>query len=725
MPPSLFPTPAAPGISPNFPDYVYLVEDRWVPAGTTLYAQSIEAMFMTHDAYPPLPTLVNDGTLWAYYSTPSFTPNVMVVGGYNFGAVVNHGLMVGQGADAAHAIWVWSTFGGVVNTGQIYALAERYFATGIRDSDSSAAIVNSGLIAALCTAPDDGLVGSATARVLYRYNGGRVINMESGQMLAEGSAAVGITMDRGHLIPFDFLPYYDIVNEGLIEARSLDPHKPSIAIKLDSLEHEIMTVLNSGTIRSDVAILMDGQHSLARYGEKSIINTAGGLIDGAVLLSLYPEKLSNRGRIEGDIDMAGGSDLVLNFGTIVGDVDLGAGADIWVSSGELQGAVFGGDGADNLFGSAGDDLLNGEAGADVIRGGGGADQLSGGADADIFVYEQLGDSSAAAFDTIAGFASGADRIDLTALAVQSVSLQSGAGFTMLNAVTATGTLVVRVEGALAQADLILANIASLAGTAGADTLRATAGGTSLTGGDGDDTLIGGAGNDRLDGGVGGDIMLGGRGDDTYTVDFNNITADFIRELEGEGRDTVEVHHHDYYYMPPNVEDALSFDPQYTYIYGNGLDNRMTGNDVINTFIAGGGNDVLIGGGGDDRLQGDGGSDRLTGGSGADLFMFVKVDDSQVWAPRSDGKKVTPDVITDFAPGIDKIDLSWINADSAHAANQPFAFIGTSAFSGHAGELRYEMRGGQAHIYGDVNGDAVADLHIIALTPTLAAADFIL
>lgn len=725
-PPSLFPAPEPLGISSNFPDYVYLVEDRWVAAGTTLYAQSIEAMFMTNAAYPPLPRLVNDGTLWAFYSTPSFTPNVMVVGGYNFGAVENNGLMVGQGSDSAHAIWVWSTFGGLVNTGRIYALAERYFATGVRDWDSAAAIVNSGLIAALSLRPDDGLTGSATARAIYRHNGGRIINLETGELLAEGSAAVAVTLDRGHLAMFGSTPYDDVVNEGLIEARSLDPPKPSIALILRSLEGEIMSVRNSGTIRSDIAIVADGQYYIGREGEKTIANLAGGLIDGAILLSLYHETLINRGRIEGDIDMGDGSDLVLNFGSIAGGVDLGAGSDIWLSpTGALEGAVFGGEGPDCLFGSAGADILNGEAGADVIHGGAGADQLSGGADADIFLYDRISDSTAAGFDTIAGFASGVDRIDLSALAVQSVSIQPGAGFTLLSAVTAGGTLVVRVEGTLSQADLILSNISSLSGTANADMLHATAGGSILTGGDGADTLIGAAGNDRLDGGDGGDTMWGGPGDDVYAVHYNNYSLDLIWELDGEGRDTVEVYHHDYYYLPENVEDVVAFDPEYTFIYGNTLANRMTGNAAINTFIGGDGNDVLSGGGGNDRLQGDAGGDRMTGGDGADLFVFVSPADSLATGWRSDGKKFAPDLITDFTSGTDKISLADIYGPEGVFLFQTFTFLGTGAFSNRPGEVRYEMRDGHAQIYADVDGDGVADLHIVAVTPILVASDFVL
>jgi Ca2+-binding RTX toxin-like protein len=114
---------------------------------------------------------------------------------------------------------------------------------------------------------------------------------------------------------------------------------------------------------------------------------------------------------------------------------------------------------------------------------------------------------------------------------------------------------------------------------------------------------------------------------------------------------------------------------------------------------------------------------MTGGSGADIFSFLFVMDSPNAPNRSDGLKSRPDLITDFTPGEDKIILEGMDSGSA---NQAFTFLGAGAFSGHAGELRVEMLGGRAHIFGDVDGDGRADLHIIAVTPTpLQASDFVL
>jgi serralysin len=129
-----------------------------------------------------------------------------------------------------------------------------------------------------------------------------------------------------------------------------------------------------------------------------------------------------------------------------------------------------------------------------------------------------------------------------------------------------------------------------------------------------------------------------------------------------------------------------------------------------------GADTLIGGLGHDTLEGGIGKDRLTGGGGFDLFRIMQESDSGVRFSERD-------VINTFAHG-DKIDLSGIDANSRRAGDQSFSFIGDDAFTGRAGQLRYDMTNISATgvksyvVYGDINGDRVADLSLqIYTAPT--------
>ena len=81
-----------------------------------------------------------------------------------------------------------------------------------------------------------------------------------------------------------------------------------------------------------------------------------------------------------------------------------------------------------------------------------------------------------------------------------------------------------------------------------------------------------------------------------------------------------------------------------------------------------------------------------------------------------------DTITDFEPGMDKIDLHLIDANASSAGDQAFTFIGASAFGAHAGELNYS----NGVLSGDVNGDGRADFQItLANQAALSAVNFVL
>jgi Ca2+-binding RTX toxin-like protein len=127
-------------------------------------------------------------------------------------------------------------------------------------------------------------------------------------------------------------------------------------------------------------------------------------------------------------------------------------------------------------------------------------------------------------------------------------------------------------------------------------------GQIISGTDAENKLIGGSGNDFLYGHGGNDELHGGGGDD---------------QLQGGSGD-----------------DQL---------YGGAGRDRLYGQE---------GSDLYDGGDGDDQLFAGGvvgGGDTLVGGDGADLFAWV-------------GRFTGVDKVLDFQRGLDKIDLSRIDAD---------------------------------------------------------------
>lgn len=139
------------------------------------------------------------------------------------------------------------------------------------------------------------------------------------------------------------------------------------------------------------------------------------------------------------------------------------------------------------------------------------------------------------------------------------------------------------------------------------------------------------------------------------------------------------------------------------IQGKAGNDQLTGGAGLDQLFGGAGRDILSGGDGADRLNGGTGRDLLSGGEGDDRFVFERPGDS---SPGSNA-----DHITDFELG-DLIDLSLIDASSRTAGDQAFDWIGLGAFTGSAGQLRYQVIDGNTHLYGDTNGDRNADFEIV-------------
>ncbi|MDP1788061.1 calcium-binding protein [Nitrosomonas sp.] len=242
--------------------------------------------------------------------------------------------------------------------------------------------------------------------------------------------------------------------------------------------------------------------------------------------------------------------------------------------------------------------------------------------------------------------------------------------------------------------------------------------------------------------LGDDDMFGGAGNDQYRV---NSSGDRVFELAGNGIDTV-LSRAFTHTLAANVENLTldSFGLTAFNGTGNNLSNTITGNNNNNvlagldgndTLSGGGGNDTLSGGSGNDTLNGGSGNDRLIGGlgkdtmtdgGGSDIYDFNAIGESVVGVNR--------DICTDFTHLIDRIDLSTIDANIITLGNQAFNFIGTGAFTGTAGEVRYFVPLFstniivQVDIHGD--GNATADMEIqltgaAAGGGVITAADFIL
>ena len=84
------------------------------------------------------------------------------------------------------------------------------------------------------------------------------------------------------------------------------------------------------------------------------------------------------------------------------------------------------------------------------------------------------------------------------------------------------------------------------------------------------------------------------------------------------------------------------------------------------------------------------------------------------------------MITDFAHGSDKIDLTGIDADTTHAGNQAFHWVGTAALGTMPGEVGYFRSGGDTIVLGSIDSDSASEFQIqLSGIVNPAAADIIL
>lgn len=210
-------------------------------------------------------------------------------------------------------------------------------------------------------------------------------------------------------------------------------------------------------------------------------------------------------------------------------------------------------------------------------------------------------------------------------------------------------------------------------------------------------------------------MYGGVGDDVY---FVTDSTDYVFESSGESTDS--VHSSVSHSLRANVERLYLTGTAAVNGTGNDLANLVTGNDAANLLRGLRGDDVIRGAGGNDSIAGGAGRDDVHGGSGADQFVFSTGD-------FGGATSATADIIRDFSQADgDRLNLDMVDANSGVTGRQSFTFIGTGAFSGTAGELRYVQGTGQTLVSGDTNGDGTGDFMIrLDGQHSLTGADFIL
>ncbi len=293
------------------------------------------------------------------------------------------------------------------------------------------------------------------------------------------------------------------------------------------------------------------------------------------------------------------------------------------SKGRLPDVVLvGGKGDDVLTGGTRSDVLEGDQGNDVLRpGDGGRDMLEGGIGADTYLVDADLPGQATIVEP------DADGPDHLSFAATSRAVTVDLGSKASQQVSPAYAVVLQYLGI-----------------------------EELTGGDGDDHLLGGNTPDRIHGGPGNDVLsrpfgvLGGdgnvwfgdAGDDTFQV-FVACSGCHIGSTRLEdsfGNDTVSF---GFSAGPIKLDLRLTTWQAVSSAY----DLQLGSGSVFENATAGGDTE-LIGNDLANRLTGNTGSDTLTGNGGADTFAPA--------APSPIPNATAADTITDFATGIDTVDL---------------------------------------------------------------------
>ena len=236
----------------------------------------------------------------------------------------------------------------------------------------------------------------------------------------------------------------------------------------------------------------------------------------------------------------------------------------------------------------------------------------------------------------------------------------------------------------------------LYGGGGNDALVGGTGNDYLDGGPANDTLNGQDGNDVLNGRAGDDAMAGGLGNDTYYVDS---LADVVTEGVGGGTDLVRVSID--HTLGANVENGT---------IGVSTGIELTGNELDNVLLGGGGFDGLTGGAGNDTLNGLADKDTMLGGPGDDRYF---VDNAFDFAFESAGEGVDTIYynVTEAPVGVTSLTMGP-EVENAIVIESVLLILGNAianVMTGSADTDVFNAGAGDDILYGNGGGDRLIGL----------------
>ncbi|MDG5496814.1 hypothetical protein [Niveispirillum sp. BGYR6] len=264
-------------------------------------------------------------------------------------------------------------------------------------------------------------------------------------------------------------------------------------------------------------------------------------------------------------------------------------------------------------------------------------------------------------------------------------------------------------------------MATVTGTASADTLTGTDGYDDIRGGDGDDIINLTTGNDNIDGGNGYDIYRTNISSSAVQENYRNLAEGTILGfllswLENGNLNSSNIQ------SIINVERIDFTDQSLLFTTGTAGNDRLIGNnDTLNAINAGAGADTVTGGRFRDFIGGGAGADSLSGGDGDDVFFPGRMEGDTVdggagtdrvalaYYLNSDLRfSVTDGVWSDWMGGsLTLINVEQFELTSGDGNDTITGGVLAERFSGGAGNDSLTGNGGNDTLIGGTGRDTLA------------------